>query len=152
MRSIVILTILLVAATTLTRAQNTLVTTSTPENRFTDIADLSFSDLNIRYYSDFGPNYANKVVVGEFRDVFAYNLGKHFAFGIGAGLEFKDSILSLPLSGDFKWYITRKKTVTFLNFYLGSEINLANNGYYGSDGRNQFMGLNFGVLVPMQKT
>ncbi len=129
-------TVLLVAASTLTRAQNAPANTPPPAvSKFNDIAEMNFNDLS---------SQQNWMTVGV-NNVFAYRPVKSFSMGIGIGFEYCNPGMLVPLSADFRYYFNPGKYVApFLNLYGGYEIA----GVRGFDTNNNiFIGLNVGVSI-----
>jgi hypothetical protein len=107
-------TILLIAATTFTKAQTTPVGNALPPtvSKFNDIVEMNLSEVGNEYVTG---------IEMAFTNVFAYKPTDHFSAGIGIGLEDIDNAgLSVPLSADFRWYFNPSKVVTpFLNLNSG---------------------------------
>lgn len=135
----IVVVFLLVATTTLTRAQN--ISTAAPPtsvSRFTDIIEGNAGLINVNtgYNTDY-----NSYSFG-LRNVIDYNFNKHLAAGIGVGLDFRNSLTTLPITGNLRWNFTQHKVAPFLNLYMGLGFNL-----FGDAGNEHIAGLNAGIVL-----
>jgi hypothetical protein len=133
-------TVLLVAVSTLTRAQDVTVNTPSPAvSKFNDIAEMDFNDLS---------NHQNWMTVGV-NNVFAYRPVNSFSMGVGIGVEYRNPGTEVPLSADFRYYFKPAKYASpFLNLYGGYGFI----GNYGLNYNNVFGGLNVGINILVTNT
>jgi hypothetical protein len=128
---------LLVAATTLTKAQDAPGNPLPPvSNKFGDIVEVNLDDIGT----------GQGLMMGV-KNIFLLRRTEYFSVGAGIGLEGGQySSSSVPLSADFRYYLNPNKAASpFFNLYTGYSFNFGR--YQVPNANDVFLGLNFGVNI-----